>query len=182
MGAPGSLAPGQLSLSALCPAAMNKNRINLRQSRFSCLRSFVRFFLLALKGSPNSSRQLELEPSPGCTLLRLPLPPPFPYLLPVPPLCLSIVSIRNARVTGSARLPFSCFSPGDFTTPTAACQRERERERKIGTGTVTVTEVPGAMANGETGSTVVPTVPSAGTFYCLSRHLISRQKCTLQIS
>lgn len=119
-----------LSLSALCPAAMNKNRINLRQSRFSCLRSFVRFFLLALKGSPNSSRQLELEPSPGCTLLCLPLPPPSSYLLPVPPLCLSIVSIRNARVTGSARLPFSCFSPGDFTTPTAACQRERERERE----------------------------------------------------
>lgn len=38
------------------------------------------------------------------------------------------------------------------------------------------------MANGEAGSAVVPTVPSAGTFYCLWGHLISRQKCTLQIS
>lgn len=125
---------------------MNKNRINLRQSRFSCLRSFVRFFLLALKGSPNSSssssRQLELEPSPGCSLLCLPPSPSssLSFLLAVPPLCLSIVSIRNARVTGTARLPFSCFSPGDFTAPTAPCQRARERE--IGTGT----EVQGAMA------------------------------------
>lgn len=100
MGAPGvpssSAASSASSLPALCPAVMNKNRINLRQSRFGFLRSFarsfVRFLLLVLKGSPNSSAQLELEPSPGCTV---PLPPLSSLLLPAG--CATFVSVYRVH-------------------------------------------------------------------------------------
>lgn len=97
MGAPGvPSSPVQRSLPALCPAVMNKNRINLRQSRFGFLRSFVRslvrFLLLVLKGSPNSSAQLELEPSPGSSVLCLPVPLP-----PLPAGCATFVSVYRVH-------------------------------------------------------------------------------------
>lgn len=76
---PGYLAPVQLALPALCPAVMNKNRINLRQSRFGFLRSFARsfvFFCWSSRAAPTAARNLNLSPAQAVQYLSRPSPLP----------------------------------------------------------------------------------------------------------